>query len=134
MDVKERDQYACSALVRHRDILGNQKFDQLVAKVDKVQQNQFQILSTNFEDKDFHLARVRSKNGVSFGMIPNSVIGKVLDKTNKKVRVQGSLMLKKEVEDAGQNDPDKFALLMPYIGSFVKFLGDMLHDQYPKVR
>ena len=80
---------------------------------------------------DFHLSKKRSREGVSFGIIPNVVINKLLDKQNRTMRAEGAVMLKRELENSA--DSDQWALLLPYTGSFIKFLGSLLTDASPKV-
>jgi hypothetical protein len=93
----------------------------------------FSNMSQSYEDKDFHILKKRPKDGVSFGMIPNNIINRLLDKHNRNMRAEGSVMLKRELENTSENDPDRFSLLLPYTGSFVKFLGNLLSDASPKV-
>ena len=45
-------------------------------------------------------------------------------------RAEGSLLLKRELENCVE---EKFGQLLPYIGSFLKFLGGLLSDNNPKV-
>ncbi len=133
LDVKERDQFAFSALLRHREVMGQKRYADLANQVDPRQRNMFKILSTSYEDKDFHISKKRPKDGVSFGMVPNNIINKLLDRSNRNFRAEGALYLKRDLEEASQTDPDRFSLLLPYLGSFVKFLGNLLLDASPKV-
>ena len=64
-------------------------------------------------------------------MIPNSIINKLMDKQNRTMRAEGAVMLKRELESAA--DSENWALLLPYTGSFIKFLGSLLSDASPKV-
>ena len=133
LDVKERDQYAFNALLRHRETLGPKRYAEHANHVDPRQRNLFKILSTSYEDKEFRISKKRPKDGVSFGMVPNNIINKLLDRGNRNYRAEGALFLKRDLEEASQSDPDRFALLLPYLGSFVKFLGNLLLDASPKV-
>ena len=55
-------------------------------------------VGNSFEDKDFHIAKRRPKDGVSFGMIPNTTINKLLDRQNRSMRAEGALTLTQELE------------------------------------
>ena len=134
LEIRSRDQFAFGALLRHREIMGPQEFLRFTDKMDTRQKNTFRILSQNLEDKDFHLNKKRPKDGVSFGMIPNYIINKLLDKHNRTMRAEGAIMLIRELENSAEKDHDKLSLLLPYMGSFVKFLGSLLSDASPKVR
>ena len=46
------------------------------------------------------------------------------------MRAEGAVMLTQELENA---EPEKFALLLPYMGSFIKFLGTLSEEASPKV-
>ena len=37
----------------------------------------------NYEDREYHITRKRPKDGVSFGIIPNTVINRAIDRTNR---------------------------------------------------
>ena len=78
--------------------------------MDARQRNTFKLLGHSYEDKDFHLAKNRSKNGVSFGIIANTTINKLLDRQNRTMRTEGAVTLTQELEKA---EPEKFALLLP---------------------
>ncbi len=119
--------------MRHREVLGEAEFQKYLDRMDTRQRNTFRILSQSFEDKDFHVTKRRPKDGVSFGMIPNCVINKLLDKQNRTMRAEGALMLIEDLKDATEQQPDRFDLLLPYMGSFIKFLGNLLQDASPKV-
>ena len=100
--------------------------------MDVRQRNTFRTLSQSYDHKDFHVSKKRCKDGVSFGMIPNGIINKLLDKHNRTMRTEGAIMLKRELEKALEQT-DRFGLLLPYVGSFIKFLGGLLTDASPKV-
>ena len=53
-------------------------------------------LGHSYEDKDFHLSRRRPKDGVSFGMITNTTINKLLDRQNRTMRAEVR-MLNREI-------------------------------------
>ena len=111
-------------------------------------------MESSHENRDFHLSKKRSREGVSFGMIPNTIINRLLDKQNRTMRAEGKIitivnkevlihffslkkfvklislllffkigavMLKRELENGA--DSEQWALLLPYTGSFIKFLG-----------
>ena len=63
-------------------------------------------------------------------MISNATINKLLDRQNRTMRAEGAVMLTQELENA---EPEKFALLLPYMGSFIKFLGTLSEEASPKV-
>ena len=131
LEIRHRDQFAFSALLRHRQVLGPEAFQRLTERMDARQRNTFKLLGHSYEDKDFHLAKKRSKDGVSFGIIANVTINKLLDRQNRTMRAEGAVTLTQELEKA---EPEKFALLLPYVGSFIKFLGSLLSsDASPKV-
>ena len=123
-------------------------------------------MESSHENRDFHLSKKRSREGVSFGMIPNTIINRLLDKQNRTMRSEGKIitivnkellsadtfffpekirkidftftffkigavMLKRELENGA--DSEQWALLLPYTGSFIKFLGNLLSDASPKV-
>ena len=117
-------------------------------------------MESSHENRDFHLSKKRSREGVSFGMIPNTIINRLLDKQNRTMRAEGKIitfvnkellsaekireidftftffkigavMLKRELENGA--DSEQWALLLPYTGSFIKFLGNLLSDASPKV-
>ena len=88
-------------------------------------------MESSHDNKDFVLSKKRPKEGVSFGMIPNSIINKLMDKQNRTMRAEGAVMLKRELENAA--DSENWTLLLPYTGSFIKFLGSLLSDASPKV-
>ena len=132
LEIRTRDQFAFSALLRHREVLGEETFARISGQMEPRQRNTFRTLSQSYENKDFHLSKKRSKDGVSFGMIPNGIINKLLDKHNRTMRTEGAIMLKRELEKALEQT-DRFGLLLPYVGSFIKFLGGLLSDASPKV-
>ena len=134
LEIRNRDHFAFGALLRHREFMGSQEFSRFTDKMDVRQKNTFRILSQSIEDKDFHLGKKRPKDGVSFGMIPNSMINRLMDKHNRTMRAEGAIMLIRELESAADSDDNKLTLLLPYMGSFVKFLGSLLSDASPKVR
>ena len=134
LEIGSRDQLAFGALLRHREVLGDEGFGRYCKKMDTRQRNIFRILSQTFDDKDFHLhvAKKRlDKDGVSFGMIPNSIINKLLDRYNRTIRAEGAVMLTRQLENSAEDE--RWDLLVPYIGSFIKFLGHLLTDASPKV-
>ena len=139
LEIRTRDQFAFSALLRHREVLGESEFSRLSGQMEPRQRNTFRTLGQSYENKDFHLSKKRSKDGVSFGMVPNSIINKLLDKHNRTMRAEGAIMLKRQLEkeatDAAVSpeQTDRFGLLLPYVGSFIKFLGGLLSDASPKV-
>ena len=100
LEAKNRDEYAFSALLRHREILGPDGFHRYSNKIDVRQKNTFKRMESSNENKDFHLSKKRSREGVSFGMIPNTIINRLLDKQNRTMRAEGSVMLKRELENA----------------------------------
>ena len=133
LEIRNRDQFAFSALLRHREVLGPEEFARYLEKMEERQRNTFRLLSQSYEDKDFHLSKKRPKEGTSFGMIPNAIINKLLDRQNRTMRAEGALMLIQELEQASE-EFDRFTLLLPYLGSFIKFLGNLLLDASPKVK
>lgn len=133
LDIRNRDSFAFSALLRHREALGPDEFSKFSSKMEPRQRNTFRILSQSYEDKDFHVVKKRPKDGVSFGIVPNQIINRLLDKQNRNMRSEGATMLKRELENAAKNEPTRFAMILPYTGSFIKFLGSLLEDASPKV-
>lgn len=45
-------------------------------------------------------------------------------------RAEGALLLRRELENSAE---DKFGQLLPYVGSFIKYIGELLSDNNPKV-
>jgi len=52
----------------------------------------------------------------------------IFDCSNRNGRAEGSLLLKRELENSAE---EKFGQLLPYIGSFIKFLGGLLVSILP---
>ncbi|XP_059088939.1 TOG array regulator of axonemal microtubules protein 1-like [Tigriopus californicus] len=129
LNVKQREQFAFGALIRHQELLGARQFAQLSEDANRRDQAAFNAMCHNYEDRDYHIAKRRPREGVSFGLIPNHVINRVLDRTNRQERAEGSILLKRELE----NDVNDLSLLLPYMGSFLKFLSALLDDHSPKV-
>lgn len=132
LEIRSRDGFAFGALLRHREVLGQNDFESYIEKMDERQRNTFRILSQSYEDRDFHLSKKRPREGVSFGMIPNAIINKLLDRQNRNMRAEGAVMLMQELEQAATQH-QKMDLLLPYMGSFIRFLGNLLLDASPKV-
>lgn len=132
LEIRSRDGFAFGALLRHREVLGQNDFESYIEKMDERQRNTFRILSQSYEDRDFHLSKKRPREGVSFGMIPNAIINKLLDRQNRNMRAEGAVMLMQELEQAATHE-QKMDLLLPYMGSFIRFLGNLLLDASPKV-
>lgn len=61
----------------------SEEYAECLAKVPKKSQQMFNSLSQGYDNKDFHLSKRPPKDGVSFGMIPNSIINKLMDKHNR---------------------------------------------------
>ena len=137
LEIRTRDQFAFSALLRHREVLGEAEFSRISNQMEPRQRNTFRTLGQSYENKDYHLSKKRSRDGASFGMVPNSIINKLLDKHNRTMRTEGAIMLKRQLEkeatDSSLEQTDRFGLLLPYVGSFIKFLGGLLSDASPKV-
>ena len=49
-------------------------------------------MESSHENRDFHLSKKRSREGVSFGMIPNTIINRLLDKQNRTMRAEGKII------------------------------------------
>ncbi len=76
-------QYAFSALMRHREAMTEEDYNGYTEKISKKSRNLFKVLSQSYENKDFHVAKRPPKEGVSFGMIPNTIINRLLEKHNR---------------------------------------------------
>jgi len=61
----------------------SEEYSDCLAKVPKKSQQIFNSLSQGNGAKEFHLSKRPPKDGVSFGMIPNSIINKLMDKHNR---------------------------------------------------
>ncbi len=76
-------QYAFSALMRHREAMTEEEYNGYTDKIPKKSRNLFKVLSQSYENKDFHVAKRPPKDGVSFGMIPNTIVNRLLEKHNR---------------------------------------------------
>ena len=133
LEDKDRSQEAFASLLRHKEALKDKAFKDVMedAEVPVAQERRFNDMCNDYgDDIEHHVARRRPKDGASFGLIPNVVVNRLLDKTNRQERVTGSMELKRILLE---NDDDNIGLLLPYLHSFLRFLGDLLYDQNPKV-
>jgi hypothetical protein len=53
--------------------------------VPKKSRNLYKMLSQSYENKDFHVSKRPPKDGVSFGIIPNAIVNRLLEKHNRLV-------------------------------------------------
>ncbi len=132
LDTPRRRSYGFPSLLRHQELLGAKKFDELSEEVAIPDRNAFQRMCRSV-DEDFKMmvkgTKRRPRDGVSFGLIPNRIINRLLDQNNPNDRSEGAVLLRKELE-IQQED---IGLLLPYIASFVQFLGTLLTESHSKV-
>ena len=76
-------QYAFSALLRHREAMTEEEYNGFSESVPKKSRNLYKILSQSYENKDFHISKRPPKDGVSFGIIPNTIINRIMEKHNR---------------------------------------------------
>ena len=76
-------QYAFSALMRLREAISEEEYNKYSEKVPKKSRNLFKMLNQSYENKDFHVAKKPPKDGVSFGMIPNTIVNRLMEKHNR---------------------------------------------------
>ena len=76
-------QYAFSALLRHREAMSEDEYNGYTENVPKKSQNLYKMLSQSYENKDFHVSKRPPKDGVSFGIIPNPIINRLMEKHNR---------------------------------------------------
>lgn len=121
-------------------MLGHELFEEYSDSASRMDRKKFKQLSESAQNRDeivgdvdgelINLRKKRPKNGTSFGIIPNLIINRAIDKTNRHERAEGSSLLRKELE----KNRDNLEELIPYLGGFIKFLGTLLYDSSPKVR
>ena len=126
---KERSTQFFGALLRVQEVLGAAAFEGWKKQLHSKERNLFRSMTMNNEDKDYHTTKKRPNDGVSFGMITNTTINRAMDRTNRHERSEGAELIKAELE----NGKEDLGLLLPYMGSFIKFLGGLLVDRNPKV-
>ena len=76
-------QYAFSALLRHREAMSEEEYNGYTENVPKKSRNLYKMLSQSYENKDFHVSKRPPKDGVSFGIIPNPIINRLMEKHNR---------------------------------------------------
>ena len=129
LNVKERQTYHFGALLRCQELLGAETFVGWKKQIPSKERNLFRSMTLNYEDQDYHISKKRPTDGVSFGLITNPTINRAMDRTNRHERSEGAEMIKTELDE----NKEDLGLLLPYMGSFIKFLGGLLDDRNPKV-
>ena len=77
----------------------------------------------NKERKEFDPTSRKPAGEKSFGMIPNKIVNKLLDKSNSNVRGEASEMLQIEIERSV-----KIREIIPFLKSFLGFLSGLMED------
>ena len=102
-------------------LIGHTNFEYYLKTANNKQRTHFRLLCNGLEN--FPTNSKRPQNGRSFGLIPNKIVNKLLDKSNGNVRGEGSEMLQYEIEKSVRIEE-----IVPFLKSFLAFLSGLVED------
>ena len=102
-------------------LTGDRNFQYYLRAANNKQRKHFRLLCNDLEN--FNPNSKKPQSDKSFGLIPNKIVNKLLDKSNGNVRGEGSEMLQYEIEKCV-----KIEEIVPFLKSFLAFLSGFLED------
>jgi len=131
LDQPKRENKAFLALIHFRELIGEDNFKEDSQDASLPDQEIFRTLERGHEEQhNFDFNKKRPRDGTSFGIIPNRVLNECLNKGNRSERPKGA---EKVVKILRRTDDEEFAVLLPYMPAFLKFLARLLNDSNPNV-
>ena len=105
----------------YKKMTGDRNFEHYIRSGPDKQSKHSGHLSKNIEE--FDPTSKKPEGAKSFGMIPNKIVNKLLDKSNSNVRGEASEMLQIEMERCV-----KIQDIIPFLKSFLGFLSGLVED------
>jgi hypothetical protein len=124
LDQRSREGKAFAALLRFRELIGEEAFAEDVEDASLPDREAFRRLALGHEEQQrFEFGRRRPRDGVSFGIVPNATVNACLDRANRRERADGADILKRQLK---KMDNDDLSVLLPYMPAFLKVTTELI--------